>query len=432
MSIDHSKLILGFDGWTAGSHHFARLVPALEDRGYRLMLLHIGSWGHDKGRLTEETISGMLVRDISFYQGKGFDQIIEQENPAGVLFLSVRSLAHMAFLRYAMHKRIPSCHLYHGLVRVQAVDIGQGQAYRPNPVSQVGLIIERSVKNISILIPAYVRSLVRTQASIQDWFTLAVMLAEKAIGQLIWSYLPGTETSIGCVYTSADTPHMKSNYHIPENKISVVGNPDLIAFGLEQADLAAAFDSRAEMSGEVIYIDTALVRCGMVFSSDQDFINYLLTIRDGLGSQGYRFVAKLHPAHLHTELPEQIISQGIELCDSHEFKGRLLQAAAVITEPSSAAMIPALLGVPLFLSNLGPLAGQKYGEVLTSHPMARFLYDLADFDAQLAGINRGTTRQSVLDWIKENSGPLPASEMPARVAEVIDQMVRKQACSCAD
>lgn len=426
------KIILGFDSWTAGSHHFARLVPALEFRGYRLILLHIGSWGHDKGRPAEEIISGMLVRDISFYQGKKFYEIIEQENPVGVLFLSVRSFAHVAFLRYATHKGIPTCHLYHGLVRVQAVDINQGQAYRINPVNQLGLIVQRSAKNISILIPAYLWALVRTWDPHQHWLTLVVMLAEKALSRVISPYLPGTETDIGCVYTPADVPHMESTYHVPENRISVVGNPDLIVFGVEESDLAAAMDGRAEMSGEVIYISTALVEGGLVFSSNKDFINYLLTIRDGLGLQGYRLVAKLHPAQLLTDLPEQLISRGIDLCDSHEFKIRLLQASCAITEPSSAAMIPALLGVPLFLSNIGPLAGQKYGEVLTTHPMARHLHNLDRFDTQLAEIKRVTTRQAVLDWIKENSGPLPASEMPGRVAEAIDQMVRKQECPCAE
>lgn len=66
------KKIIGFDSWTQGWRHFERLVPALERRGYQLILLHIGSWGHDKGRPNKEYIGRLLVRDIAFYQGKSF------------------------------------------------------------------------------------------------------------------------------------------------------------------------------------------------------------------------------------------------------------------------------------------------------------------------------------------------------------------------
>jgi len=419
------KTILGFDSWTAGSRHFARLAPALEAKGYRLILVHIGSWGHDKGRPAEETISGMQVRDISYYRGKHFDEIIKIEKPACVLFLSTRAFAHMAFLRYAKHKGIPSCHLYHGLVRVQDVDESHGQAYRVNPVNQLGLIVHRFYKNITRLVPAYARSLIRTEASRHLWYSLAISVIEKICGRIMEHFLMGTETDIGCVYTQADVSHMESHYRIPKNNISVVGNPDLISFRIDKSDLAAALETRGEKSREVLYIDTALVPTGLVFTSNKEFTQYLLAIRDSLAASGYRFAVKLHPAQLRTGLPEQMMSKGFELCDNHEFKNRLLQASAVITEPSSAAMIPALLGLPLFLSNIGPLAGQRYGEVLTSYPLARHLHSVADFTALLEEINSETNKPAVLEWIQDNSGPLPASEMPVRVAVAIDQMVQR-------
>ena len=48
------QTILGFDSWLGGAGKFARIVPALRERGYRLVLLHIGSWGGDPGRPSRE------------------------------------------------------------------------------------------------------------------------------------------------------------------------------------------------------------------------------------------------------------------------------------------------------------------------------------------------------------------------------------------
>ena len=58
------KLIIGFDSWTTGSHHYEKLVSAFEKKGYQLLLIHIGSWGHDKNRPTEEYIGKLKVRDM--------------------------------------------------------------------------------------------------------------------------------------------------------------------------------------------------------------------------------------------------------------------------------------------------------------------------------------------------------------------------------
>jgi len=94
------KTVIGFDSWIGGSHHFARLVPALKLRGLDLQLLHLGSWGSDPGRPQQEVISGMPVRDISLFRRKNFLEIIDSEKPVAVIFLSVDTFAHRAFNRY--------------------------------------------------------------------------------------------------------------------------------------------------------------------------------------------------------------------------------------------------------------------------------------------------------------------------------------------
>jgi hypothetical protein len=420
-----SKTIFCFDSWTAGSHLFARLVPAFRSKGYKLVLIHIGSWGHDKGRRREEQINGLLVRDISYYQEKNIGKILSLEKPVAVILLSTRAFAHMAVLRYAKQKEIPTCHLYHGLVRVQAVDDSSQPAYKTSLVSHARLLTQRTIKNISILIPIYVRALIETRADRCSWYDFFAFLLNRMTGRQKAEFLLGTETTIGCVYTSADVSHMARNYRISRGRIFVVGNPDLISFGLEEKDLASALIRHAFPLRQVLYIDTALVPAGQVFKSDAEFVNYLMSIKSDLECLGYTLLVKLHPAHGTTNLPNRLRDLGFDLCENKEFKDQLLHSAAVITEPSSAAMIPSLLGLPLFLSNLGSLKTQRYGEVLTSYPLARQLYRMADFESLLLEMQKSTQHSAVLEWIRENSGPLPAHDMPMRVAEAIDSLVRR-------
>jgi len=418
------KTIIGFDSWTAGAHHFDRLVPALERRGYRLLLIHIGSWGHDKGRPAEEYIGKLHTRDISYYQGKPFPEILDLEKASGIIFLSTRAFAHMAFNRYAKCMGIPTCHLYHGLVTVQAVNTGE-IAYKTNLIRHLSLVRERAAKNVCRLIPLYLNSLIHTRAPLACWKDLLTEVVTKAFhGYPTANSLQDIKTDIGCVYTAADFGHIQRSYDIASENIHVVGNPDLMHFGMTCKDFAYALD-RSDRSSEIIYIDTALVEQGLCFDTVEDFLNHLKSLQMGISSMGFSLVVKLHPAHRRNNVSTKLEEFHITLCESHAFIERLKMAEAVITEPSSAALIPALMGLPLLLCQCGRLKDQAYGEVLTSYPRSRFLTRPDDLRAILDDERRTLNVSDVRNWIQENAGPLPPEEMPNRVASAIDDMVQK-------
>src|SRR6478609_3090333 len=126
--------VIGFDSWTGGAHHYQRLIDAFRAQGLALSLVHIGSWGSDLGRPPVETIGDLPVRDISSYPKRGFPDILDAERPDAVLFLSTETFAHRAFNLYCKSRGIPTVNLYHGLVRVQAVD-DEGSAYKVNVIA---------------------------------------------------------------------------------------------------------------------------------------------------------------------------------------------------------------------------------------------------------------------------------------------------------
>lgn len=417
------KTILGFDSWTAGSQYFERLVPEFEKRGYKLILIHIGSWGHDKGRPVEEMIGRLHVRDISYYGAYSIPEILEQEKPVAILFMSTRALAHMAFNRYARYKNIPTCHMYHGLVMVQAYGDGES-AYEVNYIRHLYIFITRIAKNIFNIIPFYVNSIRLTTHSMRDWISLLDVVIRRGTGFLntVDPYIADTGTDIGCVYTEADVEHMHRNYRIPLSSIHVVGNPDLSVFGANIHDIGYAL-TRAECSDTLIYIDTALIEAGVVFDSANDFIQHILHTRDELISIGFKLSVKLHPAHYKTETPDILIANDVTLCANENFISLLKSSSAVIVEPSTAAIIPALIGVPVLLAQYGQLSKQAYGAVLRTYPRSRSLTNLSSTRIILSAEQDSLSVDSVMQWIEINSGPMPAEDMPERAVQAMCDLI---------
>jgi hypothetical protein len=351
--------------------------------------------------------------------------ILIKEKPSAVIFLSTRAFAHQALNRYALSLGIPTCHLYHGLVNVQAVDLGD-KAYRVNWRSQLPIVLQRSAKNITKILPTYIKALIATRAGATHWKRLAKEIVCKARARIYEEAPPDCQTTIGCVYTKADVRHMARVYKVPEDRIYVVGNPDLSLFKLGSDDMGYRLSYRDSVSREVMYIDTALIEAGMVFDGKDDFVGHLVMTKETLEASGFKLVAKLHPGHFRTGVLYEAEKRNIEVCDKELFVTRLKRCCAAIVEPSTVAMIPAVMGLPLLLANYGKLKEQKYGHVLTTYPKAMPLTDVSLLPELVAKIERTSDEKAVWDWINENSGPLPAEDMPERVAEAIDKVITRE------
>jgi hypothetical protein len=406
------RKVIAFDSWTGGANNLERLVDAFAERDLELLLIHVGSWGHDPGKQTEERIGKLRVRDIAFYGGKSLPQIIETERPDAVLFLSTQAFVHRAFNRYCARIGIPTLHLYHGIVNVQST-----KATRLNPLnlrSQAALAFSRLGKNLRCIWPTYAAALWRTQAGLKEWWWFAYDVWRQVSGrQYAGPAASDASTSACCVYTETDVSHAVGRYGMARASVHVVGNPDLLRFRLNEADLGSSLRRHADDSRVVMYVDTALIEAGAVFDSAEEFARHLRATQQALATQGFRLAVKLHPAHARTGV--QRLLTGIDLCED-DFLARLKHCCAVITEPTSAALIPALLGLPLFLARYDALRDQQYGDVLTGYPNAVALHGLDDFSELLAKVRRGANEAQVTRWIAANVGPLPAADMPRRVA----------------
>jgi hypothetical protein len=413
--------VIGFDGWTVGAHHYQRLLEAFQARGLDLMLIHLGSWGNEPGRPAAETIKGLNVRDISFYSGSSFEEILRLEMPAAVIFLSTEAFAHRAFNRYCRRLNVPTVHLFHGLQQLMDTIPPTSTALR-----RIWLMRRHLLKSARYFWPAYARSLWDTNALLREWWRFAADIAIRARARRAKVAACDSRADRACVYIASEAGYAIETYGYPAEHVVAVGNPDLRAFGMPSGMVGDCLGRRLLTNRDVIYIDTALLDYGTVFYSPDEVVEHLATTADELRRQGKRLLLKPHPS-TDPEIISAVRTRGIEVCSRADFVESLLRCCACITEPSTAALIPALLGMPLLLAQYGKVAGQRFGELIERYPRARSLGQLRDFSSILAAEHASLDPQRTREWIARNSGPLPAEEMPERVADAVASLAAASA-----
>lgn len=411
--------VLGFDGWTMGAHHYIRLLEIFKQFDIKLILVHLGSWGDDKKRPKEENINGLLVRDISFYNDQDFDQVLDIEMPDVVLFLSTETFLHRAFQRLCKYRHIPTIHLYHGFVSANVYD-GKNDPIQINFFAQVRFVLQQAYKTIRHTFPVYARALRKTSASVSDWIRFLKDIFYRIVGKSIFVPASDAVSTKCCIYIAADIQDPISRFGMEHSDVVVVGNPDLITFQLTSELLGAAIGSN-RMSENVMYIDSGLVPLGHLFQSVNAYAEYIVDIRNQLNLQhrSLLFKIKPHPPEYRDALTTLLSRENIEIVDNKNFLVKLNICCACIAEPSTLALIPALLGMPLFLTRIGRLEKLRYGSVFVAYPRAQYLDDLNRMNKMLLEEQALCDPYQVMAWINENSGPLPAEDMPKRVAQVV-------------
>lgn len=412
--------VLGFDGWTQGVHHYTRLLGAFAERNIELSLVHLGSWGDEPGRIKAEEINGMSVRDISFFKGLDLDEILETEQPDLVLFLSTETFAHRAFQRYCQKSGIPTIYLYHGMCSVFHVD-GKTEILRSSLFGRVRFVFNQAKKSILHTFPAYARSLWKTSASMGEWVRFGSDILCRIRSKTIFVPADDAIPTKCCVFISADIKDAVMRFRFERNDVAVVGNPDLIAFGISATDIGSLLAEDMSKNDTVMYIDAGLASLGLNFNSVTEYANYLIDIDRQLKIMQRRLIVKIkpHPPTYKATLTKLLGKEGIFVVDNKDFLNRLKRCCACISEPSTLGLIPALLGMRVFLAKCGALSCLLYGTVFTSYPRAEYLEDIRQINELLLAPRSACEPHRVSSWINENSGPMPAEEMPMRVAQVV-------------
>jgi hypothetical protein len=419
------KKIIGFDSWTGGAQHFARLVPALKERSMQLMLVHIGSWGNQPTCPPEELINGLLVRDIGYYGTDALEKILDFEKPDAVILTSTETFAHRAFIRYCRERSIPTLNLFHGLVNVQDIEGEMSSAGGVPSLAYIKYVGARIGKLLRHTLPCYSRALWKTDANLSDWRRFISDIIDLAIGAgTFWKGASDSKTTKCAVYVEADVEHAIGTFGFNREAVYVVGIPDFIHFELPKEMVGKWGMTGSRSFKSIMYIETGFSSVGLYFSSTQDFASHLISAAHDLSKQGYKMCVKLKPRQVNTDEIERLLKEaGIESVSNKDFLQKLNACSACIAETTTLAMMPAALGMPLFLAKFGKLAPLNYGSVLTSYPRGYLLDDIASVKSALLKDAKCQHSDNLTKWIALNAGPFPAEKMPDRFADIIKEAI---------
>jgi len=416
------KKVIGFDSWTGGASHFARLVPTFKARGFDLQLVHLGSWGNEPECPGECRMGELLVRDIAFYDDNSLEKILDVEQPVAVILLSTDTFAHRAVIRYCDQRHIPTLNLFHGLVGLTD-RISESGAYVVSYRAHARYVLSRLGKLLKHTFPCYIKALLLTKAKAEEWVRFFLDVFHMAKGDHLFR-LPAADakTTKCAVYTQADFEYAIRSYNYGQEDVSVVGNPDFIQFGFNETHYGC-WEKQAIGDNTIMYIETGFSSVGLYYPSEQEFVNHLINTSRLLADNGFRMLLKLKPSASNVELIKQkLMNSKIELVDNKNFLTELMSCSACIVESTTLAIIPAIMGMPLLLTQYGYLKSLSFGPVLTSYPRGYSLTNVSDLPAILEKNAQMTDTGKLTQWIDQNAGPLPAEKIPERVAAIVEEM----------
>jgi hypothetical protein len=418
--------VLIFDSWTEGARlSLPDVGEAAEGLGVELVLLHLGSWGHDPQHSGEGLVGKIKSRDISWYDGQRLHDALDAERPDAVVFLSTTALAHRAFNRLCRQRAIPTAHLYHGFATMS--DLETASTIGLDIRQQIRRIAARGLENATRIIPAYLRALRHTDARPGEYLTIITDIWRKLANTSYAGRAPDdAATDIVCVYCDAEREHAVHRYGVPIDRVHATGNLDLPRFGVLESDIGCYRPPDTLRNRSVMYLDTALTESGACFASHGAFVRHLTETAGALARQGFSMKLRLHPAHDRNGVRDAVAAAGFEVCERDQLKQALGDCEAVIAEPTTAAMVPALIGVPILLAQYGPLSGLRFGKPLREYPRSLPLTKLQTFKQSMD--DRDWQRREIGDWTSRHAGPLPATARPERIFALLRDL-RQSRCA---
>ena len=328
-----SRKILFIDPIDKGYRNFLRLNYKFNERGYETLLVHATSFRHpikDK----EYLIDGLLIRDISYYKTKLFRNVIEREKPSIILIVNLSFVLDRAIVNIAKEKNIKIVYLAHGSLTNPA----KFDKARENLDTKIKGNAKRifSMKNLYGLWN-YIDSK-KQKEKIPTFFKLIKgIMAHPAQYLTLAKYDEELDADLMLVYENKDKKLLVEKMNFSENKIKVVGNPEITGFInlpiLEKKKFAG--DIGIQRDNYVVYLDDGLV-ANKIWTKDE-WYSHLISIAKVLEKKQMQLVVKLHPRVNLDEYSEFFIENKnliIPIVET-DFKNLLYHSKLVISHYSS-------------------------------------------------------------------------------------------------
>ena len=409
----YQRKIIAFDNNYHFSHRFIILLEIFRKNQIDLEFIC-----DDKSfTKKEENIKGLLIKNISSYPSNNFLKILKLEKPDLVIVLNINLLKIRSLNRCCKFLKIPIIFLDHGVTSVA----GKTGAKR---FDSNKFLIKRYKRIITgELIKeyfSYIKYLIYTKTSFKDYLLFLIESIFKLIGKdrftEDWIY------SAYCVFLKSDKNKLVSQYKdlIDKNKIYIVGNYDLNLFKLIPENINSY--NINNKSRNILYFDSDCIN--RTFDGNiQNYIKYILKIRDILKLNHFNLKIKLHPNSLNNKVKFELSKLFIENIEKNNLINLLLKSKYVITEPTSIAAIACLTGIPIITPLIEPFNKKRYGKMIDEYPNRKYFSSFKDLDNILKNPIIYSDKIKINNWLDNYAGPLPPSEFPNRVLKVVKKFI---------
>lgn len=408
------KKILALDFDYNSRHRFISLVPIFKENNFQLKVIYDDKLFLEK----EKVLDQLFIKNITSYPSRDFLKILKIEKPDIVIVLNMNLLRLRSLNRCCKFLGIPIILLEHGVKSVAGLTNSKRFDARRALLKRYKRIIKGELINEYF---SYLRYLISTRASFKNWLFFIVESFGKLIGKDLfsedWNY------NAYCVFLESDKYKLIQQYKnlIDKNKIHIVGNYDLNFFNMELNDFNS-FNCDLK-SNYILYIDSDCVE--RTFYKNMDlYLDYITKINCIVRQLGYELGIKLHPNSLTKGLDHQLEKLKINIVKREDLIPLIKKTKYVISEPSSLSAIVCLTGVTILTPILKPFNKNRYGLMIDKYPNRINFNSYKDLEKIIKNGKNKSNKLKISYWIKDFAGPLPPSEFPRRVLNVIKKVLK--------
>lgn len=405
------RKVLYIDIWEKGYRNFSRIDDDFKKNGFTSLLVHTGSFYHNDTN-AEERIGGLLVRDISFYKTILIKKVIKIEKPDVIIILNLSFVFDRAIVNICKSKNIKLVYLSHGKLISPGFEKEEAEKLNNTIWKNLNRIVRK--KNFLVLIN-YFSSLTGVKF-IANPLRLILGIIKKPSNYLTFArYDDELDADLLLVYTEQDKCLLSESFGFPENKIKVVGNPEITAFMMAPSLPKSVFLHELGLNENckyVVYLDDGFVRDGMITTNEwYESLSEIVQITDTLG---IRVIVKLHPKtnreqHLQFFESKNILS--IEDCD---FK-RLLEHSEFVISHLSTTIIYALI----FSKNVYIPYWGKFADLWKNYPenVVKYCHSISDFKNTVS-LNTNENHDNINAYLLDNGIDSKVNSINNIVSEV--------------
>jgi hypothetical protein len=289
-----------------------------------------------------------------------------------------------------------------------ALSVDEKVTYSKSFFAKIRFALPRVFKYIRFIIPNYFNSVFKDGFKLRDLKSFFGTVSKMFSGKNIHKAEDDSRCNLCIVFNKLDGEYAKAKYSYIDDEIKVVGSPDLFEFNFDKA-LINTYSLNKKEGDKVLYLDSVPYLRGIMLYEDN--FQYLKNIHESLQEKNLQLVVKLHPEHKQTNFGERLEKLGVIVVNKDDMIDVIQESRYVISEATSIFQIPALMGWPVYFSQLAQFRFQKYGKMIKNYERSFYFEDFNDLG------NVHSSKPDPSHWIQENTGPIPFDEFPKRVVQ---------------